>query len=77
LRKAVIMEFTLLASKDWEIRKFRGAQQIKDDSYEFTSLMYDIDRDREFERSIYLYRLMSFEEKREDMMELYKGLYIF
>ena len=77
LGKAVIMEFTLLASKDWEIRKFVGVRKIKDDSYEFISLMYDIDRDCEFERSIYLYRLMSFEEKRKDMMELYKGLYRF
>lgn len=76
LRQAVIMQFKIMHYADCEVRKFLRVQKIKDDSYEFVSLLYEVDRDNEFEESIFLYRLMSFEEKREDITEFYEGLEI-
>src|ERR1700722_17184411 len=64
LRQAVIMQFKIMHYADCEVRKFLRVQKIKDDSYQFVSLLYEIDHDVEYERSIFLYRLMSFEEKR-------------
>lgn len=76
LRKAVIMEFKIIHYADCVVRKFLRVQKINDDSYEFVSLLYEIGRDKEYEGSIYLYRLMSFKEKREDILDLYEDLEI-
>lgn len=76
LRQAVIMQFKIMHYACCEVRKFLRVQKINDDSYEFVSLLYEIDHDEEYERSIFLYRLMSFKEKRADIMDLYEDLEI-
>jgi hypothetical protein len=67
---AIELEMTLLDDIH-EVRKFLGHRRISDDCYQFNLICYDKEDDREIEFSLYLHRLMSFQEKLRGELDMH------
>lgn len=53
-----------------EVKQFLGHTRISDDCYQFSLVCYDKEDDREIIFSLYLHRLISFQEKLKDKMDM-------
>ena len=69
--RALDMEVCVVGAENWELRKFLGAREISGDCYELKFMVYVKDEECEKEQSMYLHRVLSFEEQLREMLELF------
>lgn len=59
---ALDMEFSIVLTEDYELRKFLGIRKVNRNCHEFKMLCYEKYSDREIKYSLYLHRIQTFEE---------------
>jgi hypothetical protein len=68
---AIDMEMNIVLASMYDLRKFCGVGKISDNCHQFKMVCYDKEGDRTTLYSLYLHRIMSFEEGLKSLKELY------
>jgi hypothetical protein len=68
---ALDMEMCMMMAESYELIRFEGVTRISSDCHEFKMFVYDKEDDEEREWSLYLHRIVTFEEKLQAAKELF------